>query len=233
MKEEIELDSQKDRSVLSILDRLACPQCRTSLLWKQDSLLCQSCSTLYPVVDDIADLRPPVKSQKKDLSDWSEHWSDEKQEGIAQKFFSFYRKAVFSRAVRHFLGRYFSQSGVFVEAGSGTAETSMRLNGRGGKKTYVALDVVLPVLKKCHEIMEKRICGDIFRLPFQEGSIDGIWNVGVMEHFTHPQIDQIMTEFHRVLVKGGRVVLLWPGVSSAPQKILRLVECNFSFEGNA
>jgi predicted SAM-dependent methyltransferase len=45
-----------------------------------------------------------------------------------------------------------------------------------------------------------------------------------MEHFTHDEIDQVMREFHRVLRPGGRIILLWPGTDSIPQKMLRLVE---------
>jgi ubiquinone/menaquinone biosynthesis C-methylase UbiE len=72
--------------------------------------------------------------------------------------------------------------------------------------------------------MDIRTCGDIFSLPFQNNSLDGIWNVGVMEHFTHDQIDAILREFRRVLKPGGRIVLLWPATFSIPQRILRVLE---------
>jgi SAM-dependent methyltransferase len=72
--------------------------------------------------------------------------------------------------------------------------------------------------------MDVRVCGDIFRLPFRDASVDGLWNVGVMEHFTHDHIDQIMREFHRILKHGGRIILLWPGADSIPQKMLRVAE---------
>lgn len=72
--------------------------------------------------------------------------------------------------------------------------------------------------------MQGRLCGDIFALPFQRESLDGIWNVGVMEHFTHDRIDLIMREFHRVLRSGARIILFWPAVDSIPQKILRALE---------
>ena len=72
--------------------------------------------------------------------------------------------------------------------------------------------------------MDVRVCGDIFCLPFQSDAIDGIWNVGVMEHFTHDQIDAILREFRRVLKPGSRVVLLWPAKFSIPQRILRVCE---------
>src|SRR5262249_41585528 len=122
-----------------------------------------------------------------------------------------------------FLDRYFPASGVFVEAGSGTSETSIRVDKRGGSRTLVALDLIVPVLEMCDPVMDVRVSGDIFRLPFADDSIDGIWNVGVMEHFTHEQIDAIMRELLRVLRPGARVVLLWPGSDSIPQKMLEAV----------
>lgn len=156
--------------------------------------------------------------------DWSEHWAGDKQQSLAQRFFSFYRKAVFARTVRHFFDRFFPGKGVFIEAGSGTSETSLRIDKRGGKRKLVATDIVQPVLKNCHPVMDERVCADIFKLPYADDSIDGIWNVGVMEHFTQEQIDRIMSEFRRVLKPGRRMILLIPGTDSIPQKMLRVVE---------
>ena len=155
---------------------------------------------------------------------WTEHWSEGRQQTIAQRFFSFYRKAVFARTVRYFTGRFFPREGTFVEAGSGTAETSMRIDKCGGTRRLVATDIVQPVLMHCHPVMDFRVCGDIFKMPYANDSVDGIWNVGVMEHFTQEQIDAILTEFRRILKPGQRLILLWPGADSIPQKMLRIVE---------
>lgn len=163
-------------------------------------------------------------ASEKSRHDWSEHWSEGKQKSLSQKFFSFYRQAVFARSVAYFVDRYFSESGVFVEAGCGTAETSMRIDKRRGQRKLVAVDIVQPVLKDCHPVMDERVCGNIFHLPFADDSVDGIWNVGVMEHFTQSEIDLILSEFHRVLKPGERLILLIPGADSPPQKILRALE---------
>lgn len=163
------------------------------------------------------------------LRDWAQHWSSENQKSFSQKFFSFYRKAVFARTVGFFCNEYFPKKGVFIEAGCGTAETSLRIDKQGGGRRLIAADIVLPVLKHCHPVMDERVCGDIFALPFAADSIDGIWNVGVMEHFTQAEINAILAEFHRVLKPDQRIILLIPGVDSPPQKILRVLEKIINF----
>ena len=45
-----------------------------------------------------------------------------------------------------------------------------------------------------------------------------------MEHFTHEEIDRVLAEFQRVLRPDGRVLLLWPGADSLPQRLLHLTE---------
>jgi len=41
-------------------------------------------------------------------------------------------------------------------------------------------------------------------------SIDGIYNLGVMEHFTEQEIGKILDEFRRVLKPHAKAVLFWP-----------------------
>jgi SAM-dependent methyltransferase len=163
-------------------------------------------------------------STRTDLQDWTAHWADTKQDSRSQRFFSFYRKTVFSRTVGFYINRFFPQRGIFLEAGSGTSETSIRINKWGGNRVLIAFDLIPTVLSQTDEIMDRRVCGDIFKLPFPSESIDGIWNVGVMEHFLHPQIDQILTEFHRVLKKDAPLLVLWPAKYSIPQRLLRILE---------
>jgi SAM-dependent methyltransferase len=201
-----------------------CPQCHARLRLAETDAACEKCGTSYAFGDGILDLRPRSAAQKPEEIGWTEHWSEANQRSMSQRFFSFYRRAVFARAVAHFADRYLAGEGVLVEAGSGTSETSVLVAKRGGRRALVAVDLVPSVLERCHSVMDVRICGDIFSLPFQDNSIDGIWNVGVMEHFRHEQIDAILREFRRVLKPHSRIVLLWPATFSIPQRILRVME---------
>jgi ubiquinone/menaquinone biosynthesis C-methylase UbiE len=122
--------------------------------------------------------------------------------------------------VRDDFARYMPESGRFVEAGSGTAETSSLVDKRGGARTLIALDYVPSVLKMTHPVVDLAVAGNLFGMPFPDGSIDGIWNVGVLEHYTHAEIDRAFQEFRRVLRPGGRVIVFWPATNSIPQKFL-------------
>ncbi len=56
----------------------------------------------------------------------------------------------------------------------------------------------------------KTIQGNIFSLPFPDESLDGYYNLGVLEHFTPDEIRQILIEAKRVLKHKGRIIILWP-----------------------
>jgi hypothetical protein len=65
--------------------------------------------------------------------------------------------------------------------------------------------------------------GDVFRLP-DAPQYDGVYNLGVMEHFSPDEIRKILTEFNRTLNANGRILLFWPpvfGLSVFALKILR------------
>lgn len=136
-------------------------------------LVCPSCHTVYSSQDGILDLRPVGLRVAVEEGDWEKHWSAASQESNSQRFFSFYRRAVFARTVRHFLDHYFPESGFFLEAGAGTSETSMLVSKHGGKRILAALDLIPAVLNCTHPVMDIRIAGDIFHLPFGAGTIDG------------------------------------------------------------
>jgi dolichol-phosphate mannosyltransferase len=63
---------------------------------------------------------------------------------------------------------------------------------------------------------------DILQLPFGDGEFDGVYNLGVMEHFTNEEIQRALSEFYRVLKPGGKVVIFWPPETSPMGLALKL-----------
>ena len=132
--------------------------------------------------------------------EWDEFWSTKgKRKGLFSRFLSFYRIQIVARSVNYNLNKFFAPEGVFVECGAGTSETTSKTNKNGRK--FIALDYSALILRrtKANPKIDSCVNGDIFTLPFADASLDGIWNVGVMEHYTLEDIYKILKEFRRVL----------------------------------
>lgn len=141
---------------------------------------------------------------------WDEHWSSK---NIQQNFFgriaTFYRKNLICKLVGHYNDKYFSRQGLFLEAGSGTAESSIGTPKE--KRIFIACDISHhPLLRITNDNIDIRIQADIFKLPFTDNILDGIYNIGVMEHFLLKDDIMLFNEFKRILKPGGVIILYWP-----------------------
>ena len=144
------------------------------------------------------------------------YWSraEEKQQGIYPAIAKFYRDQIISRAAANSLARHFENAPHrrYLHAGCGS----------GGSDWRIALDQarfhfldVAPGALRLHgqqpmQIHGHHVGGDIFALPYSAESMDGIFNLGVMEHFHEPEIAKILAEFRRVLKPDGKLLLFWP-----------------------
>lgn len=158
-------------------------------------------------------------------SQWDEHW-----ESLEARRFLFslaaktVRRFIFQPAVAWYGARFFPESGTFVEMGCGSAYSSARLAKR--KRTFIGLDFSANALRSARNEgrMDALVQADIFALPWQPNSIDGIWKLGVMEHFTETEIDDCLREFRRVLKPGGVMILFWPTRRNTSRWILAPIE---------
>ncbi len=143
--------------------------------------------------------------------EWDRYWqtASEKKSFLGDVFTA-YRKQILARGLSHYVEKYFPKKGIFVEAGSGSSQTSVRLKKH--KRKFIAVDISSEALSeaKKNPLISKTIRADIRKLPFPDSSIDGIWNLGVMEHFSKDDIQKILLEFRRVLKKDGVLLLFWP-----------------------
>lgn len=151
----------------------------------------------------------PSMNPSRDV--WDEHWRALQRTNAGfGRLASFVRRTLLSRAVRHYAGRYFPPAGIFVECGSGTGQSSGRLPV--GDRKYVALDLSGEALVAGRLIDRFKgfVQADLFRLPFADGSLSGVWNLGVMEHFRPEEGLTILCEIRRALAAGGVALLFWP-----------------------
>ena len=147
--------------------------------------------------------------------DWSEYWDEAAEDkGLYAVIAKFYRRSLISRAVHHYFRRYFADDPgkVYLHAGCGSGESDNRIGFK--QATFVLLDLSPEALR----IARARttlpnvhlVAGDIFRPPFRPASIDGLWNLGVMEHFHEPEISRIFEALGPALKPNARCLIFWP-----------------------
>ena len=149
--------------------------------------------------------------------DWDLYWkkaADPERQGPYQLIAKFYRDQIISRSAASALARHLpdSEGKSYLHAGCGSGGSDQRITLRRARFHFLDLS---PVALRLHrrqpmELKRSYVCADLFRLPYASGSMDGLFNFGVMEHFTPEQIAALFEEFKRVLKPGGRLVLFWP-----------------------
>jgi len=146
---------------------------------------------------------------------WDDYWRDSAADRslfavVARQ----YRRFLISPSVRHFFRRYFRDEPgrIYLHAGCGSAESDRRIGYT--RASFVLLDSSTEALKIARRYATSPnvhlVCGDIFHPPFRDATFDGIWNLGVMEHFQVNEIERIFAALGRTLKTGARCLIFWP-----------------------
>ena len=160
---------------------------------------------------------------------WDKYW-DTKERNVERSTYdiiaSFYRNHLIKPTLNHFIRNTFSPRAELIHAGCGGGEVDTDVV-RYAKVT--AVDISPNAVAKylaSHGAQAECMVMDIFHLSHLGRRFDGLYNLGVMEHFEVDQIRQILAEFHRTLKPGGRLVLFWPpvyGLSVIALKVIHFV----------
>lgn len=144
--------------------------------------------------------------------DWDQYWSGVGHQGKRLYDFIavFYRKFIIRPAVNKFVGKNFSPRAKLLHAGSGGGMVDVDMARRFDITAFDISPKALTEYARNHGCRAALLQGSLFDIPAEAGDYDGIFNLGVMEHFTEEEIVKILMEFRRVLKPGGRIVLFWP-----------------------
>lgn len=162
--------------------------------------------------------------EKKIKDEWDEYWTVQGHAtNRAYNFFAdFYRNRIIKPYLNHFLKKHFAkgQSVLHAGCGSGKVDTDIVYY-----LAVTALDIspqALSIYRSVNQAKAQTIEGSIFSLPIGPEIFDGVYNLGVMEHFTEPEMGDILREFKRVLKPGGKIILFIPPVFGLTVQILDL-----------
>ena len=142
---------------------------------------------------------------------------------------SFYRRIIIRPAFERSVRANFTTRSRLLHAGCGTGQVDSRLLGQfqivGLDHSARAIELYVATNG---ETCEAKI-GSIFELPFPDSSFDGVYNLGVMEHFPRHEIVAALREFHRVLKPDGKIVLWWPPEGGTSVVILKAASAMLTF----
>ncbi len=167
---------------------------------------------------------PALEAGLDDPQNWDQYWDRSEDAGgaVYEIIAGIYRRAVIKRNLERTIRRVFPAGSRLLHAGCGSGQVDVSLQQA---MRISALDISTGALRlyaRNNPGAEQIRHGTIFRLPFEDGSFDGIYNLGVMEHFTSEEIHSILQEFHRVLKPDGRIVIFWPHAKATSVLILGL-----------
>jgi dolichol-phosphate mannosyltransferase len=178
----------------------------------------------YQIGDGLAE--SAIDPHATDDQGWDDYWKAHKNAGglLYDVVAAFYRKVIIKRTLNHFVRRNFAQGAEVLHAGCGSGQVDADISRH---VRITGLDISVNALNLYARTTEGRCAilhGSIFKIPLADGSMDGIYNLGVMEHFTEEEIDRILGEFRRVLRDDGRVVIFWPPEFGASVMFLKGVK---------
>jgi SAM-dependent methyltransferase len=153
-----------------------------------------------------------LEKAKKEEKEWDKYWT--KKQSFSQTIYRFvagiYRTFIIKNALNFFIKKEFKNKAKLLHAGSGSGQVDQDLI-----KLFdiTALDIsgeALRLYKKNNGQDANVLKASIFAIPVKSESFDGIYNLGVHEHFLKEENEKIFNEFARVLKKDGKIVLFWP-----------------------
>lgn len=95
-----------------------------------------------------------------------------------------------------------------IRPGADNGSVGVRLNlGCGGKQVagYIGVD-----FEENYSGVKPDVVADLRSLPFEDGSVDEVLAVHVIEHFYLWEVEDVLKEWKRVLKPGGKIVLELP-----------------------
>ena len=157
----------------------------------------------------------PEGGRGNSAGEWDVYWqsgTSPKSPGWYDAIARFYRYRIIQPSLDRFVAACFPRQSRLLHAGCGSGEVD------GGVLAYArvtALDISPAALERYrghHHDTAELIKGSILDIPAPDRSFDGVYSLGVLEHFSRDEIAQALKEFRRVLNPGGRVLLFWPPV---------------------
>lgn len=147
-----------------------------------------------------------------DEQGWDDYWN--KRKTVSNWFYDriaeFFRHFLIRPYLNKYVRKHFQKGCTLVHAGCGSGQVDYDITN---EYPVFAIDIslnALDIYRSNHSQIEKMLQNDIRAMDLDAGSIDGVYSLGVMEHFSGDEIVKILQEFNRILKPEGKTVIFWP-----------------------
>lgn len=147
-----------------------------------------------------------------DPQGWDSYWEKKSKPGALayDLVAAAYRNVFIKSNLTRTIFREFGAGAKLLHAGCGSGQVDANLHER---VDITAVDISPEALQRYSRENPKAFAvqhADILALPFADGTFDGAYNLGVVEHFEGAQLDKLFSELARVTKPGGKIVVFWP-----------------------
>lgn len=143
---------------------------------------------------------------------WDDYWKKQQSVNnwLYDRIAEFFRHFLIRPYLNRYVRKHFAKGSTLVHAGCGSGQVDYDITN---EFPVTAVDIsinALEIYRANHSQIEKMLQSDIRNMDIGKGSLDGIYSLGVMEHFYPEAIIKILQEFNRILKPQGKVILFWP-----------------------
>lgn len=146
------------------------------------------------------------------MSEWDNYWIKENK--IENKVYDYiairYRKYIIKPYLKKYIYSHFKKGSILLHAGCGGG--LVEDENIHNDFTIIGIDMsqnALKLYKSTHK-QSNLICGDVLSTGLKNESIDGVYSLGLIEHFTTEEIELMLLEFNRIVKPQGTVIICAP-----------------------
>lgn len=179
----------------------------------------------------ILDNTPRIDNRKQfyDPQNWDSYWK--KQSNSISRLYQIiayiYRNTFIVSRINTYIDKYFEGKSNLLHCGCGSGHIDTKISKRHSLHAIdISEEAVLNYRHNVPDVMDvSQRC--IFNTNYPNNKFDGIYNLGVMEHFKNEEIIQIFFEMKRILKINGRIILFWPHRFSSSVIFLKCIKYLF------
>lgn len=152
-------------------------------------------------------------SRSNESESWDEYWQAGASNRIGERIYSrvasFYRNKFIGPHLKRNLIEHFPNKAFLLHAGCGAGEVDKFVPNQfevlGIDMSKNAIDSYIEMNPR----FQAKVM-NLFDLPGDLPKFDGIYNLGVMEHFSKSEVSVIFKRFNLCLNPGGKLIIFWP-----------------------